>query len=90
METNNTFLLYGISKLIKASTQCQPIRSAPSEKVPGNKGSSEKDVAGPPESSVVRITIWNGGSWFHSDGPILAKARDWAITVLTRGTNKSR
>src|SRR5688572_10380041 len=43
-----------------------------------------KEALGPPVNKQERV---KGGSWFHSAGPMNAKARVLAIAVLARGTN---
>ena len=45
-----------------------------------------KEVLGPPVSRTERV---DGESWFHSAGPIKAKARVLAMAVLARGNRRS-
>src|SRR5688572_28679897 len=45
-----------------------------------------KEALGPPDNKQERV---KGGSWFHSAGPMKAKARVLAIAVLARGTKRS-
>ena len=46
-----------------------------------------KEVLGPPARRAEHV---DGESWFHSAGPIQAKARVLAIAVLARRTRRSR
>src|SRR5688572_4801887 len=45
-----------------------------------------KEALGPPVNKQERV---KGGSWFHSAGPMKAKACILAIAVLARGTKRS-
>src|ERR1043165_9058729 len=45
-----------------------------------------KEALGPPVNKQERV---KEGSWFHSAGPMKAKARFLAIAVLARGTKRS-
>ena len=45
-----------------------------------------KEALGPLVNKQERV---KGGSWFHSAGPMKAKARVLAIAVLARGTKRS-
>ena len=61
------------------------MRKTASEKS-GLKTARGSRLPGPPDNIKGRV---DEGNWFHSEGPMKAKARDLAIAVPARGTRRS-